>query len=210
MMVYFAQAIVACCRRPNCVLSYEAVAALRARGFTARRLEDGLPEWRAAGLPVIAGGNRLFLLLFEPLTEAPSCPAMTLFSRLPLSINGLWIGRARRCQVDLAQSFPRHERQGHAGRKAEAPIKRDDNIARLAAAITGFPMFPILFIVLCLVVLLVVMGPMMTRHEPRRHWRDSEPMPHKKAFEILNERLAKSEIDKSEYSEKHRTIVQGQ
>jgi len=44
--------IVAYCRGPYCVLSYEAVALLRARGFEARRLEDGLPEWRAAGLPV--------------------------------------------------------------------------------------------------------------------------------------------------------------
>jgi ArsR family transcriptional regulator len=47
-----AQDVVAYCRGPYCVLSYEAVAALRARGFKARRLEDGLPEWRAAGLPV--------------------------------------------------------------------------------------------------------------------------------------------------------------
>jgi ArsR family transcriptional regulator len=47
--------IVAYCRGPYCVLSYEAVAMLRARGFKARRLEDGLPEWRAAGLPVEAG-----------------------------------------------------------------------------------------------------------------------------------------------------------
>lgn len=46
--------IVAYCRGPWCVLSYEAVAALRARGFKARRLEDGLPEWRAEGLPVEA------------------------------------------------------------------------------------------------------------------------------------------------------------
>ena len=38
--------------RAYCVLSFEAVAALRARGFKARRLEDGFPEWRAAGLPV--------------------------------------------------------------------------------------------------------------------------------------------------------------
>jgi rhodanese-related sulfurtransferase/DNA-binding transcriptional ArsR family regulator len=45
--------IVAYCRGPYCVLSYEAVAALRKRGFKARRLEDGLPEWRQAGLPVI-------------------------------------------------------------------------------------------------------------------------------------------------------------
>lgn len=44
--------IVAYCRGPYCVLSYEAIAALRARGFRARRLEDGFPEWRAAGLAV--------------------------------------------------------------------------------------------------------------------------------------------------------------
>lgn len=49
------QEIVAYCRGPYCVLSYEAVAVLRARGFKVRRLEDGLPEWRAAGLPVVAG-----------------------------------------------------------------------------------------------------------------------------------------------------------
>jgi ArsR family transcriptional regulator len=48
------QEIVAYCRGPYCVLSYEAVAMLRARGFKVRRLEDGLPEWRAAGLPVAA------------------------------------------------------------------------------------------------------------------------------------------------------------
>jgi ArsR family transcriptional regulator len=52
-----AQEIVAYCRGPYCVLSFEAVAALRARGFKARRLVDGLPKWRVAGLPVIAGGN---------------------------------------------------------------------------------------------------------------------------------------------------------
>jgi rhodanese-related sulfurtransferase/DNA-binding transcriptional ArsR family regulator len=49
------QEIVAYCRGPYCVLSYEAVASLRARGFKVRRLEDGLPEWRAAGLPVVTG-----------------------------------------------------------------------------------------------------------------------------------------------------------
>jgi len=49
--------IIAYCRGPYCVLSYEAVAALRARGFKIRRLEDGLPEWRAAGLPVIVGNR---------------------------------------------------------------------------------------------------------------------------------------------------------
>ena len=50
-----AHEIVAYCRGPYCVLSYEAVAQLRARGFKVRRLEDGYPEWRAAGLPVEAG-----------------------------------------------------------------------------------------------------------------------------------------------------------
>jgi rhodanese-related sulfurtransferase/DNA-binding transcriptional ArsR family regulator len=44
--------IVAYCRGPYCVLSYEALAELRKRGFKAFRLEDGYPEWKAAGLPV--------------------------------------------------------------------------------------------------------------------------------------------------------------
>jgi ArsR family transcriptional regulator len=44
--------IIAYCRGPYCVLSFEAVAQLRKLGFKARRLEDGLPEWKAAGLPV--------------------------------------------------------------------------------------------------------------------------------------------------------------
>jgi rhodanese-related sulfurtransferase/DNA-binding transcriptional ArsR family regulator len=47
--------IVAYCRGEYCVLAFEAVALLRARGFKVRRLEDGLPEWRAAGMPVIIG-----------------------------------------------------------------------------------------------------------------------------------------------------------
>jgi ArsR family transcriptional regulator len=50
--------IVAYCRGPYCVLSYEAVALLRARGFKVRRLEEGLPEWRAAGLPIETGATR--------------------------------------------------------------------------------------------------------------------------------------------------------
>lgn len=44
--------IVAYCRGAWCVMSFEAVAELRRRGFTARRLEDGLPEWKAAGMAV--------------------------------------------------------------------------------------------------------------------------------------------------------------
>lgn len=43
--------IIAYCRGPYCVFAFEAVAALRAAGYKARRLEDGLPQWRAAGLP---------------------------------------------------------------------------------------------------------------------------------------------------------------
>jgi ArsR family transcriptional regulator len=49
-----AQEIVAYCRGPWCVLSFQAVAMLRARGFTVRRLEAGYPEWRAAGMPVVS------------------------------------------------------------------------------------------------------------------------------------------------------------
>jgi rhodanese-related sulfurtransferase len=44
--------IVAYCRGPYCLMSYDAVALLRKKGIKARRLEAGLPEWRAAGLPV--------------------------------------------------------------------------------------------------------------------------------------------------------------
>ncbi|MBE9567608.1 MAG: metalloregulator ArsR/SmtB family transcription factor [Proteobacteria bacterium] len=44
--------IVAYCRGPHCVLAFDAVARLRERGMKARRLEDGYPEWRTAGLPV--------------------------------------------------------------------------------------------------------------------------------------------------------------
>ena len=44
--------IVAYCRGPYCAFAHEAVAMLREAGFSARRLEDGLPEWQAAGLAV--------------------------------------------------------------------------------------------------------------------------------------------------------------
>ncbi|CAN7672777.1 metalloregulator ArsR/SmtB family transcription factor [Phyllobacterium sp. LjRoot231] len=46
--------VIAYCRGPYCVLSFEAVAALRARGYLVHRLEDGYPEWKAAGLPTEA------------------------------------------------------------------------------------------------------------------------------------------------------------
>ena len=44
--------VLAYCRGPYCLMSFDAVARLRKRGFKAKRLEDGFPEWRAAGLPV--------------------------------------------------------------------------------------------------------------------------------------------------------------
>jgi rhodanese-related sulfurtransferase len=44
--------IVAYCRGPYCVFSDEAVTLLRSRGYQARILAEGLPDWRAKGLPV--------------------------------------------------------------------------------------------------------------------------------------------------------------
>ncbi|MDE8347491.1 MAG: metalloregulator ArsR/SmtB family transcription factor [Acidocella sp.] len=44
--------IVAYCRGPYCVLSVEAVELLRANGFRAARLEDGVQDWRALGYAV--------------------------------------------------------------------------------------------------------------------------------------------------------------
>ncbi len=50
------QEIVAYCRGPHCILAFEAVARLREKGMAAHRLEDGFPEWKAAGLPVDMAG----------------------------------------------------------------------------------------------------------------------------------------------------------
>ena len=47
--------IVAYCRGPYCLMSYDAVELLRKKGHKSRRMEDGLPEWRLAGLPVERG-----------------------------------------------------------------------------------------------------------------------------------------------------------
>jgi len=44
--------VVAYCRGPHCILAFDAVAKLRKKGFKALRLEDGFPEWKAAGMPV--------------------------------------------------------------------------------------------------------------------------------------------------------------
>jgi rhodanese-related sulfurtransferase/DNA-binding transcriptional ArsR family regulator len=46
------QEIVAYCRGPHCVLAFDAVVRLREKGYMARRLQDGFPEWKSAGLPV--------------------------------------------------------------------------------------------------------------------------------------------------------------
>src|SRR5437763_8021191 len=50
--------VVAYCRGPCCPFAHKAVRILQQAGFRARRLEDGLPEWKAAGLPVVAMGER--------------------------------------------------------------------------------------------------------------------------------------------------------
>ena len=47
--------VVAYCRGPYCLMSYDAVHLLRSKGLKARRLEDGLPEWRMAGMPTVTG-----------------------------------------------------------------------------------------------------------------------------------------------------------
>ena len=49
--------IVAYCRGPFCLLSDEAVAFLQAQGFRARKVHDGVNEWKAAGLPLASVGN---------------------------------------------------------------------------------------------------------------------------------------------------------
>jgi rhodanese-related sulfurtransferase/DNA-binding transcriptional ArsR family regulator len=47
--------VVAYCRGPYCMLAVEAVKRLRKRGYRARRLEEGFPEWKAGGRPVVVG-----------------------------------------------------------------------------------------------------------------------------------------------------------
>lgn len=44
--------IVAYCRGPHCVLAFDAVARLRKKGLSAKRLEGGFPEWQLEGLPI--------------------------------------------------------------------------------------------------------------------------------------------------------------
>ena len=52
------KAVVAYCRGPYCVFADEAVRLLQARGYRARRLDVGFPEWRIAGLPTEAAAER--------------------------------------------------------------------------------------------------------------------------------------------------------
>lgn len=49
--------IVAYCRGPYCLMAFSAVKTLRGKGYKARRLEAGMPEWKNAGLPVEASGS---------------------------------------------------------------------------------------------------------------------------------------------------------
>jgi len=49
------QEIVAYCRGPYCLFALDAVTALRKKGYRARRLEEGFPEWKAEDLPVEEG-----------------------------------------------------------------------------------------------------------------------------------------------------------
>lgn len=51
------QEIIAYCRGPYCLFADEAVEILRQRGYRARRLADGLPDWRIAGLPIEREGG---------------------------------------------------------------------------------------------------------------------------------------------------------
>ena len=50
--------VVAYCRGPYCVFSVEAVGILRKHGYRARRTNEGLPDWRAIGLPIASGSDR--------------------------------------------------------------------------------------------------------------------------------------------------------
>lgn len=49
--------VVAYCRGPYCLLAPQAIPILRAHGYQVKRLEDGFPEWRAAGYPISVGAS---------------------------------------------------------------------------------------------------------------------------------------------------------
>lgn len=50
------KAVVAYCRGPFCMMAAKAVALLRQQGYSALRLDDGVAEWRLAGLPIESDG----------------------------------------------------------------------------------------------------------------------------------------------------------
>lgn len=58
--------VVAYCRGAYCVLSFDAVAHLRAQGFQARRLEEGFPEWKLAAMPVETADPATALEIVKP------------------------------------------------------------------------------------------------------------------------------------------------
>jgi rhodanese-related sulfurtransferase len=49
------QEIIAYCRGPYCLFSIRALELLQRRGYKARRFQEGIPEWKAAGLPIAVG-----------------------------------------------------------------------------------------------------------------------------------------------------------
>jgi rhodanese-related sulfurtransferase len=51
------KSVVAYCRGPFCMMARDAVTLLRKRGYRALRLEDGVAEWRARGLPLKTGNG---------------------------------------------------------------------------------------------------------------------------------------------------------
>ncbi len=53
-----AHEVIAYCRGPYCVYADDAVRLLRQRGYRARRLDTGYPEWQRAGLPAEAAARR--------------------------------------------------------------------------------------------------------------------------------------------------------
>ncbi len=61
--------VVAYCRGPYCVYADDAVRELDRKGFRARRLIDGFPEWKRAGLPVANGKEEAASMAEDPLVD---------------------------------------------------------------------------------------------------------------------------------------------
>lgn len=70
----------------------------------------------------------------------------------------------------------------------------------------GFPLFPIIFMVLGLLFCFLIMRAMTGAHGPWRRRDERWDMPARRPLDILNERFAKGEIDRTEYDEKRRLI----